>query len=60
MSLTQYPTSNSDQHQIIQKCQKIHNWMDYPLYLGGDLFLGAVSSSAVKPAAQLLSLSLSI
>lgn len=57
LSLTQYPASNSDQHQIIQKCQKIHSWMDY---LGGDHFLGAVSSSPVKPAAQLLSLSLSI
>lgn len=60
LSLIQYPTSNSDQDQMFQKCQKIHIWVDFLLYLGGDLFLGAVSSASVKPAVQLLTLSLSI
>jgi len=60
LSLIQYPTSNSGQDQMLQTRQKIHIWVDFLLYLGGDLFLGAVSSAPVKLAVQLLSLSLSI
>lgn len=52
------PTSsfNSDQDQMLQKCQKICIRVDFLLYL----FLGAVFSAPVKPVVQPLSLSLSI